>query len=251
MKNYTAWFHEYAESFYTENEYVHQNIVLKEEHTLRVCKESADLCKSLDLDARECETAGLVALLHDIARFEQFHKYKTFKDKDSRDHGDWGAQLIDELGILHGLALEEQKLVTAAVRLHNKFILPQDLDERTLLHCNIIRDADKIDIFHVITSMDLGPGGLRDKSSSTPLDLNYNPILAEKLLENKNFNNRLVHTHTDMHLLQLTWVFDLNYHHTFVRISEQGYIDALLAKLPNDKLMNKVRDHMKDYMKKH
>lgn len=41
------------------------------------------------------------------------------------------------------------KIVETAIRSHSCFRLDESLDEETLMFCNIIRDADKIDIFKV------------------------------------------------------------------------------------------------------
>ena len=49
---------------------------------------SADFFSLGTFSAKEIELAGLIGLLHDIARFEQFTKYQTFNDRLSFDHGD-------------------------------------------------------------------------------------------------------------------------------------------------------------------
>ena len=68
----------------------------------------------------------LCALFHDISRFEQYDKFKTFLDRQSFDHGDRSAALIDELGLVPELPAEDRACVIDAVRVHNKFAIPAD-----------------------------------------------------------------------------------------------------------------------------
>ena len=51
----------------------------------------------LDLTQEEVEIASLIGLLHDIARFEQYTQYGTFKDLQSIDHGNLGAEILKVL----------------------------------------------------------------------------------------------------------------------------------------------------------
>ena len=44
--------------------------------------------------------AKLIALLHDIGRFEQIRLYHTFSDKDSINHAEFGAKLLFEDGLI-------------------------------------------------------------------------------------------------------------------------------------------------------
>ena len=78
---------------YTEN-YNLQNghIKGKQEHSLRVMEISKQIAKGLNLSQEEIDLATLIGLLHDIARFEQYTQYHTFKDMLSVDHGDLGAE---------------------------------------------------------------------------------------------------------------------------------------------------------------
>ena len=49
----------------------------------------------MDIEIPE-ESIILIGLLHDIARFEQYTKYKTFRDSISIDHGDLGVEILFE-----------------------------------------------------------------------------------------------------------------------------------------------------------
>ena len=61
----------------------------------------------------------------------------------------------------------EDAMLRTAVEWHSAYRLPDGLDERTVMYCNILRDADKIDILRV--------------NVETPLEDIYNVTTAELL----------------------------------------------------------------------
>ena len=111
----------------------------KYDHTLRVVEYAKRIAKSLNLNDKDYELACKCALFHDISRFKQWQEYKTFEDSVSFDHGDKGCEILKELGI-------NDEIILISTKLHNKYKLPDDLDERTKMFVNITRDADKLDI---------------------------------------------------------------------------------------------------------
>ena len=60
-----------------------KDINLKIVHTYGVMERSEYIAKELKLNEEEIQLAKLIALLHDIGRFEQARKYNTFVDKIS------------------------------------------------------------------------------------------------------------------------------------------------------------------------
>lgn len=92
----------------------------------------------------------LCALFHDISRFEQYDKFRTFLDRASFDHGDRSAALIDELGLVPELPAEDRACIIDAVRVHNKFAIPADLPPAHLAAAKMVRDADKLAILRLI-----------------------------------------------------------------------------------------------------
>ena len=74
---------------YTENyDLKVEAIERKQKHSLRVMELSTKIATELKLSQDEINLATLIGLLHDIARFEQYTQYKTYRDVDSFDHGD-------------------------------------------------------------------------------------------------------------------------------------------------------------------
>ena len=70
-------FFEYIKN-YDETE---SNISVKKYHSLRVMENAIAIAKDLKLSQEDIELAGLIGLLHDTARFEQWKRFNNFSDK--------------------------------------------------------------------------------------------------------------------------------------------------------------------------
>ncbi|MBO4336715.1 MAG: HD domain-containing protein [Lachnospiraceae bacterium] len=139
-------------------------ISLKIDHTYRVAENAEIIAQDLGLDEDGIFLAFAMGMLHDFGRFEQVKKYGTFIDRKSVDHAELGADLLFHEGYI-GDFFDPQELdadtafmIEKVIRLHNKLTVPDDLTENETLFCNIIRDADKIDIFRVLSEIEYKDG---------------------------------------------------------------------------------------------
>jgi len=142
LKRYTEWFYEYIASFFGDDDYINANLELKKVHTGYVVKEARYIAGGIGLDENDSLIAETTALLHDVGRFEQFVKYRTYSDRKSISHSDLGVDIIWAEGVLDGLDEAEREIILSAVKYHGIKDVPGELDEKTLLHCRIVRDAD-------------------------------------------------------------------------------------------------------------
>ena len=143
-------FAEYTDKYNSED----PKIKLKIDHTYRVADLCEKIAQSIDTDTNKCDIAWLIGMLHDVGRFEQIKRYGTFNDSESVDHANFGADLLFKDNLIEDYVPDfysdkYAKIVETAIRSHSCFRLDESLDEETLMFCNIIRDADKIDIFKV------------------------------------------------------------------------------------------------------
>ena len=104
----------------------------------------------------DVDLAWLLGLLHDIGRFEQVRRWGTFDDGKSVGHAQLGTQILfagaegDAPLVRSFVASDaEDDLIRTAVGLHSAWRLPDDLDGRTRCFCEVLRDADKVDILKV------------------------------------------------------------------------------------------------------
>ena len=86
LKDLKSWFAKYVMSFQHADPEIQQNITLKEDHTHRVCKAIVEIGVALGLHHDALRLAEAIALLHDIGRFEQFTRYRTFMDMRFKSH---------------------------------------------------------------------------------------------------------------------------------------------------------------------
>ncbi len=130
-------------------------IALKVEHTLHVTELCERIASELGLARNDVELAWLLGLLHDIGRFEQVRRFDTFADARSVSHAALGAEVLferDATGsqLIRSFCEEgDDELIRTAVATHSSYRLPEGLDRRTRSLCEILRDADKIDILRV------------------------------------------------------------------------------------------------------
>ena len=126
------------------------SIALKIKHTYEVVKKSEYIANGLRLNKENIELAKIIALLHDIGRFEQIKEFGEFNDKKI-EHAEFGVIVLFDNGLIRNFINEDKydSIIYKAIYNHNKYKIKKNLNEKELLHCRIIRDADKLDNFRV------------------------------------------------------------------------------------------------------
>lgn len=144
-------------------------IALKVEHTLRVAELCERIARETGFTPAGVDLAWLCGLLHDIGRFEQLRRWDTFSDAASTSHAALGVEVLfggkgdaggakgggsamNAAGIIHRFIDpndELEEIIRAAVGFHSAYRLPEDLDVRMRALCDVVRDADKLDILRV------------------------------------------------------------------------------------------------------
>lgn len=134
-------FNDYVKSFDLSND----KIKNKYDHSFRVMKRAEEIAISLNLNEEDIHVATLAGLLHDIGRFNQVKYYDTFEDKKSFDHGDEGYRVLETEIKKYTDNEKEASIVLLTTKYYNKYKV-EETDEKTKMFCNIVRDADKLDI---------------------------------------------------------------------------------------------------------
>lgn len=204
-------------------------IKLKIDHTYRVAALAERIAKTVTDVSIDTDLAWAMGMLHDIGRFEQVKRYGTFVDSESVDHAVLGISILFVEGLLDffgDFSEKERELIRISIANHNKFRIPEGMDDLTTAYCNILRDADKIDILRV--------------NCDTPLEDIYN-VTTEELkkaavseevkkgfLERHTVLRSLKHTPVDNLVGHICLVFELVYPVSTQIAEEQGYVDKLL-----------------------
>lgn len=229
MKTHYSFFTDYAHSFLTEDQSNNYHITLKKDHSIRVAAFSREIAQSCTENEAVHNRVELCGLLHDIARFEQFSTYKTFHDKDSFDHGDFGSVLINTLPELSVLNEEERKTAAYVTKNHNKLSIPEDNTAETTL-TKIIRDADKLDIFYVMLS-EMNSSSPSIKHSLPDTD-DYSSEIVSLILEGRQVSYSLRRCFNDFIITMLGWMTDLNFPYASEHVLNQNIIEQLTSFLP-------------------
>lgn len=233
------WMRDYMKSYYNEDEQIQHAMLLKEAHTGRVQKIIRELAIHLGLNEEDVVLAEIMGLLHDVGRFRQFTVYRTFKDHLSEDHATAGLKLMEEYRLLDGLLPWEQSLVRFAVERHNKKAIGSAPDACHLGYAKMLRDADKLDIYHVLEPF------LPSEDGS-----GVSPNFIEKFVEGVQCDYTMVGTEDDKKLVRLMWAYDIYFSWTLKRIEERGYLEKLIHCLPKGEKVEKGVARLRGYVRK-
>lgn len=228
-------------------------INLKIEHTYGVVKLSEYITKDLRLDEEDIQLARIIALLHDIGRFEQIKVYGAFEDYRTMDHADYGVKILFEEGLIRRFIEEKQydEIILKAIKNHNKYEIEEGLSEKELLHSKIIRDADKTDNFRVKSVSDVEDMGNMTESeliTQTITDEIFNDFMSYKTI----VSNRRK-TAVDMWISCIAFIFDYNFNSGLKYIKEKDYINILVDRFAfqNEETKNRmevIRKCANDYI---
>lgn len=214
-------FEKYIQNYNPED----AKIKLKIDHIQRVAEIARNIAQSLNLSNEEIQLAELIGLLHDIGRFEQIRVYQTFSDKDSINHGEFGVKILFEDGLIRQFIETDKydKIIKLAILNHNRNNIEDGLSENEYLQAQIIRDADKADIFSILVSDSKKTiWGKEDLSDEKISDEIYRQYIEENRIDYKQRK-----TATDMLVCHFKFVYDLNFKETKQIIKQNQYIDKL------------------------
>lgn len=252
LAEFKKWFDAYIATFRCENEADQKNINLKIDHTYRVCAEIITVGQSLGLSQGQLCLAEALALFHDVGRFEQYQRYKTFADHRSEDHAQLGIAILVKNRILDNLNAETRQLLLQVIANHNQAKIPKHTAGDCLTFSQLLRDADKLDIWKLVTDY------YRDKNHqpNAVIELNLpdtegiSPKVFSDLMSCRIVLKEHVKNLNDFKLLQVGWVFDVHFTKTFELIKERHYLEQIFAVLPKDRQISDIARHAFAFLEK-
>jgi hypothetical protein len=144
----------------------------------------------------------------------------------------------------------EQDLIIRAVTLHNVFAVPEGADPDMLRFLKMVRDADKLDIWRV--SLEYYAQSEAERASAVGLDLpdtaDYSPEILAAVRRKEMVRMSTLKTLNDFKLLQLAWIFDLNFPASVRMVAERRYIDRMAALLPDTDEIAGTLDFIRQYI---
>lgn len=230
------------------------SIRLKIIHTYETVKCITYLCDLLNLSKEDKELAQLIALLHDIGRFEQWMRYESFADYKTVDHALFSSQLLFEDGLIRQFIDDNyyDNMIKVAIEQHNRYTIEEGFNERELLFIHLIRDADKLDNFRVKD----------EETIETTLFVSIDEVNQETITPevfDQMYNQKLIYgpsrvTHLDMWLSYIAFIFDLYFEESLKYIRDNHWVDRSFDRLhPVDKTTHQqyeiLRQRTLDYVK--
>ena len=222
-------FANYASKYIDGND----KIIYKIQHTKRVQDFAKKISESLNLEEENIKLAILIALLHDIGRFEQIKRYNSFNDVTTVDHADLGVQILFTNNYIRKYIATDKydSVIYKAIKNHNKFEIEENLNYTELLHSKIIRDADKIDILNEVCKRPF-------ETVCNEADIS-NQNLSDKIYEdimNKNVVNvKEAQTDLDRWILKIGFIFDINFKYSLNVIRENKTIFKFIDRIHTDR----------------
>lgn len=242
-------------SKYNMNE---SNILMKIYHTFRVEEICEKIAISLGLEEEKIRLAKLIGLLHDIARFEQYKRFKTFSDIKSIDHGNFAVEILEKDNYIRKYIETDKydEIIKKAIYNHNKYSIEANLGKETEMFCKIIRDADKLDIMYLAT-FELW----NEVKESIEKNI-ISPKVIEQFISKKIINREYVRNDIDRVVVNIAFIFDYNFRENYEIIKKNNYIDKtidrfnfekeetrnqieLIRKIANDYIDNQIKKELR------
>lgn len=254
VSGYKQWFTHYIYSFIDGYPDLKENIGLKANHCKKVSEEMVGLAQHLKLNEQEVLLAETIGLFHDVGRFKQYVKFQTFSDDKSQNHAELAIEVFNENNLLKDLSREENDIIHQSILNHNKAKIKYDQNERVNLFSQMIRDADKLDIWRLITEYYMVKDQDAEKENkSLELELPDHDKISDEVYRSV-INRQVVlkeslQTLNDFKLLQIGWIFDLNFNYSVKRLYEKKYLDKIFDALPDNDKMKQIKSVVEEYFR--
>lgn len=237
-------FAEYVENYDETN----TRIKLKIEHTYRVAELCEKIAQNLGLSSEDVDIAWLMGLLHDIGRFEQLKRYGTFNDAQSINHAKLGVEILFEEQKIRGFIEDdsEDMLIKDAIDCHNAYRIPEDFSDRTKTFSNILRDADKIDIFKVHVLIPLEE--IYNTSKKEIYTSSITKEVLDNFMEKDTVLRTLKKTQVDNVVGNISLIFGLVYKESIKIAAEQGDLYKFMEFKSQNDQVNKEFDKIREFV---
>ena len=246
VKDAIGWFQTYVNGFGNEGSGLEPLLELKLAHSYRVCGEAGRIALAMGYDTGHVARARILGLLHDIGRFPQYRDFGTFYDALSVDHGELGWKTVGEAGILGSLDEGDREAILDGIRFHNRKGIPADVRTSSLGMVRLVRDADKLDVFEIV-ELYLEEDRIGDLLPRIRKTNEISGGILDSLAETGRASYSQVRSVSDFLLVQLSWVFDLNYPPAFRSILDRGVIERIGKRLPPDSRVRELIEKARSF----
>lgn len=244
IAEHEAWFFDYARRERELETGDASPIDLKIRHSREVLATARAIVAQAGMESEQRRASLLAALYHDVARFEQYRRYRTFRDRESCNHGLEGVRILKRERRLEDEPAALRRRVLSGVGLHNRFALPAHLPQAIAEVTHVVRDADKLDILRIMHENLCGP---EPYHPTVVLGLPDDPELVSGAVlaaarEGRVASYADLASVNDLRVLLGTWLFDMHFPASRRQFAAAGHARELLEGLPQDEKYGEVRE---------
>ena len=244
-------FDNYLSQFDREDEKIQLKIV----HTDGVIQSVSEICRRMQLDEEDVQLAQLIALLHDIGRFEQIRLFDSF-EPSVMNHAAYGTELLFGSRQMIRRFVKENtwdEMICQAIGRHSDYSVGEGLSSRELLHACLIRDADKLDNCRVKLddSIEVMLGCSAGEAGSQYIS----PEVWEECKSRKSVHLEKRKTKMDYWVSYIAYFFDINYPASAQIIQKERYVERIIGRIPyrnqeTKERMQKLGEWAEEYLQK-
>lgn len=228
-------YEKYIKKYDCDNE----KILMEIQHMYKTSQNAKWLAESLELSKEDIKLAQVIGLLHNIGKLEQIKQFETLMDKNSMNHAEYAVKVLFKDNFIRSF-IEENKydeIIKLAIQNHNKPKIENINNDKELIQCKIIRDADKLNIFNMILNNDLKiTYPIESYTKEKISDKVKKEFIKEKIVTYKNINSC-----ADLLAMQIALVFDINYLYSLKKINDENYLERIIEKF-DAKDENTIKD---------
>ncbi len=243
---YKNWFENYVSNFTSNDKLYTKFINQKIHHTYRVIDFIEQIALNRNFSSEEIFLSRIIALFHDVGRFEQYDKYKTFNDRKSEDHALLGIKVLDKKKVLDKLDKTQKTIIIDSIRNHNKPNIENNLGTESEFYSKLIRDADKLDILNQVDDVLMGTN--RINYGVVFSELEDTDVISSNVL-NSFVKGEVIKyadglTINDRKLLILGWAEDINFPESKKIAIEKQYFQNVYSTIPENEQVQKRYDEI-------
>ena len=241
-------FEQYLDGYDRENDKVRLKII----HTYGVVDQSTELAKRMKLSEEDTDLARIIALLHDIGRFEQLKRFDSFLP-DTMDHAAYGVHVLFDEGMIRRFVPEDRwdDVIRTAIARHSDFVLSGIRDEQTMLHAKLIRDADKLDNCRVKLedALETFVGAQAEVIGAQEIS----PKVREDALSGRSIFSADRVTLMDYWVSYVAYFYDLNFRESLDIVEENDFVRRIIRRIPYTNpatrdTMGELEDRLVEYV---
>lgn len=231
-ENVLKEFKRYVEQFDRQDEM----IAMKISHSYHVAEIAKILGKRLELTEENLVLVKTIGLLHDIGRFVQYEKTKSYNDATTKiDHGALAVNYLFNDKHIKDFAIPKKyySIIEKSIYNHNKLEIEANLTEEELFYVHLTRDADKIDIFR------------HDAMMENIFIKPISPKVKEAFFKHHLIDLNEEKTKSDRVLIELAYIFDIHFKEAFELLKDTDNLELYLSVIEVDKGLEEEFEQIK------